>query len=256
MTIGAVIVTHNSQQYIKTCIESLVQEGIKHIVVVDSASTDDTLHQVAMFNVHTISLSENKGFGYAANKGAQDMNTDYVLFINPDARIETGALQRVQELLRIVPDIGAVGLSLQDSNGKQEKECFGEEPNPMRLVLRKFQKENVSDDPFETDWVSGGAMIVYKNTFSQIGGFDEGFFLYWEDVDLCRRVREARKSVWVHPQAKTVHIRGASQGNQKLKTTLYDASADRYYKKHYPTHIWLIQHILRKLYRIVRPLAW
>lgn len=255
MTIGVVIVTHNSQEHIRGCVESLIRENIEHIVVVDSASTDDTLHQVAMFNVRTISLSENKGFGHAANTGAQKMNTDYVLFINPDARVETGALQRVQELLRMVRDIGVVGLSLQDSHGKQEAECFGKEPSLMRLVLRKFQREVILEDPFETDWVSGGAIVIHKKLFSQIGGFDKGFFLYWEDIDLCRRVRQAGKSVWLYPSARAIHIRGASQGNQKLKTRIYDTSADRYYKKHYPTHIWLIQRVLRKLYRTVRPLA-
>lgn len=255
MTIGVVIVTHNSKQHISTCIESVRHEDVTNIVVVDSASTDTTLIEVRALNVQVIVLSENKGFGHAANVGAQTMNTDYVLFINPDAYLELGAIQNVKDLLIKSKQAGVVGIMLQDMQGNQEKQCFGKEPSLVRLITRKFQHAVALQTPFQTGWVSGGAMIVKKELFARIGGFDEDFFLYWEDIDVCRRVREAGYTVWLHPQARAFHARGASQEDGKAKTRIYDTSADRYYKKHYPTYIWLIQHMVRKMYRIVRPKA-
>lgn len=255
MTIGAVIVTHNSKDHIAACIESIRREGIANIVVVDSESRDTTLTEARALGVQGIALSENQGFGYAANIGARRMNTDYVLFINPDAYLETGAFGRIQDVLNRVQKIGIVGMMLQDVRGKLEKECFGKEPSLIHLLVRKFQRRPMLQIPFQADWVSGGAMVVDTKLFSRIGGFDEQFFLYWEDIDFCRRVRQEGYSIWVHPQAKATHIRGASQADMTVKTRIYDVSADRYYKKHYSTPIWLLQRILRKVYRIVRPEA-
>ncbi len=255
MTVGAVIVTHNSKDHVAACVESVRREGITAIVIVDSASTDTTLSEVRALGVQSIVLSKNKGFGFAANTGAQNMNTDYVLFINPDAYLETGALGIVQNFLSRTQKTGIVGMMLRDVRGNSEKECFGKEPGLLHLLARKFQQRAIFQAPFRADWVSGGAMIVDRKLFSLIGGFDEQFFLYWEDIDLCLRVRQEGYSVWVHPQAKAVHVRGASHLDMAIKTRIYDVSADRYYKKHYSTTIWLLQKIFRKIYRLFRPLV-
>lgn len=255
MTIGAVIVTHNSRQHVGTCIKSLMQEGIGDIVVVDSASTDTTVSDLRASNIRIIVLPENKGFGHAANVGAQTMNTDYVLFINPDAYLKVGAIQNVKDLLSKSKQAGVVGIMLQDVRGSQEKQCFGKEPSLLQLVTRKFQHTVAAQAPFQTDWVSGGAMVVDRQLFSRLGGFDEDFFLYWEDIDMCRRVREAGYTIWMHPQTRAFHARGASQEDIKAKTRIYDMSADRYYKKHYSTLIWLLQKIFRRIYRLLRPMA-
>ncbi len=264
MTIGAVIVTHNSKDYIGTCVIGLRHEGITNIVVVDSASTDTTLQDLKVLDVHVIVLSENRGFGYAANIGAQHMNTDYVLFINPDAYIDAGAVGRVQRLLAQTPKAGIVGMTLQDKQGVQELSGHGYEPTLIRLLFRKLvswlhsvipRRDRGIHVAFRADWVSGGAMVVDRKLFSHIGGFDEQFFLYWEDIDLCRRARKAGYSVWMHPQARAVHARGASHADMAVKTRIYDMSADKYYKKHYPTHIWLLQKIFRIIYRLFRPVV-
>lgn len=255
MNIGAVIVAHNSKEYIHACIASIVSEGIEKIVVVDSASTDGTILQVHPL-VHTISLLENKGFAVAANSGAKLMNTDYVLFINPDAYLQKGALKYVQDTLNHIPNIGALGMALEDVHHVPEKQSFGIEPRLRNLFLRKVSNSKLLHVPFQVDWVSGGAMVVNHELFSRLGGFDERFFLYWEDVDLCKQIREVGYTVWVDPRAHVAHIRGASQANQGQKTHMYDVSADRYYTKHYPPSIWITQRIFRKLYRIIRPNVW
>lgn len=260
MTIGAVIVTHNSKKYITKCIESLTTEGIQSVVVVDSASADGTLESIVATHVKTITLKENKGFGYAANRGAQELNTDYVLFINPDATVVPGSIQKILHVFEGMKNVGVVGMSLQNLRGVPENAGYGDEPTLMQLLYRKLSSRPPSlpgrqagRDPRRVDWVSGAAMVFNRELFTRLHGFDEDFFLYWEDVDLCAKVRVAGYTVWTHPLSLATHIRGASHTNMKTKTHMYDASADRYYKKHYPTYIWFIQRLLRNIYRIVRP---
>lgn len=253
MTIGAVIVTHNSENHITSCAQSVRQEGVSHIVVVDSASMDRTLQIVNALGVQTIPLPHNKGFGYAANKGAHMLNTDYVLFLNPDANLASGALEHVTKLLTRDSTIGIIGMMLQAPSGVPERYCFGDEPSLSTIMGRKYKKDRIPNKPMKVDWVSGGAMVIARNVFTQIGGFDESFFLYWEDIDLCKRARKAGGTVWLHPDAVAIHARGASQEDSRVKTLRYDTSADRYYKKHYPTPIWLLQRILRKVYRHLSP---
>lgn len=253
MTIGAVIVTHNSKKYITKCIKSLAREGVQDIIVVDSASIDNTLQEAANCNVRTTKLHENKGFGHAANRGVQELNTDYVLFINPDAWLMPGAIQEVIRVLTDTENLGVLGILLQDANGNIETSSFGQEPDIKNLLIRKFLSKSNKNKPVGTDWVSGGAMVVNRELFARLHGFDEDFFLYWEDIDLCKRIRQAGYTVYFSPNSRASHLRGASNVDKAIKTHMYDASADRYYKKHYPTHIWILQRILRNIYRIVRP---
>ncbi len=255
MTIGAVIVTYNSGQYVQGCIESLIREGINQIVVIDSASTDTTPKEIRNFKLQYILLQENKGFGHAANRGVKELNTDYVLFINPDAYLAPGALQSIWDAFTENPAIKIAGIVLQGNNTVPEKDSFGDEPTLQNLCIRKIVRKQLPHQPFQVSWVSGGAFVINRELFFACSGFDEAFFLYWEDVDVCRRLRDAGHLVWVVPSARAFHVRGGSKLHGKTKTRIYDASADRYYKKHYPIYIWFMQRIARKLYRIVRPNA-
>lgn len=255
MSIGAVVVTHNSRDHIRSCIESIQAEGIEEIIVADSLSTDKTPEILTTVKARTIQLPDNRGFGYAANRGAELLSTDYVLFLNPDACLGRGALEIAMEGLRARRYIGAVGLLLRNEQGIPEIASFGREPSFIQLLTRKLARNIVPDSPALVDWVSAGAVIVDRKLFTALGGFDEQFFLYWEDIDLCKRIRGAGYAVMLHPQAGATHVRGASQRDSGVKTAMYDLSADRYYKKHYPTHIWRFQKVLRRIYRIIQPRA-
>jgi GT2 family glycosyltransferase len=247
--IGAVVVTHNSEKQIAKCIESLKKEGVTDILVVDSASQDKTQHVVLSTGCKFILLNENKGFGTAANKGAQEMNTDYVLFINPDAYVLPGSIEAVQDIYAKEKEVGVIGMMLLDTNGIPEAHSFGSEPTLSTLFNRHVSSLPSPTSPMNVDWVSGGALCIPRSLFLEVGEFDESFFLYWEDVDLCTRVRNAGYSVLITPHARAIHLHGASHSDERLKTRMYDLSADRYYKKHYATHIWYLQRILRNIYR-------
>lgn len=256
MTTGSVIVTYNSQHTVRACIDSLRSEGVADIVVVDSNSSDGTQLTISNSEVQVVALAENRGFGFAANTGADLLNTDYVLFINPDAYLKPGALSSMKDVMSSRKKIGVVGGMLVDAQGSPEQYSFGQTVTPLGMVMRARRSKKSVSGPVSVGWVSGGALLVNRRVFQGIGGFDDSFFLYWEDVDLCRRVKECGFDVYIDPNATVVHVRGASSANARKKTELYDASATRYFQKYYPPFIWRTYLIARKIYRLVRPLAY
>ncbi len=249
MNVGAAIVTHNNKEDIGGCIASIVREGAEQIAIVDSASSDGTAEAVAGLSYPYELLRDNKGFGYAANRAARLLNTEYVLFLNPDAALSPGSLSHAMRAMRASSRVGIVGLLLQDARGVPERAAYGSEPTLPRLVLRHIFRPAPLRRPRRVGWVSGGAMLVSREAFTALQGFDESFFLYWEDVDICRRMREAGYGVIIDPQAAVVHRRGGSNLGEREKIAIYNASADKYYKKHYPTAIWMLHRVLRKIYR-------
>jgi len=255
MTIGAVIVTHNSASTIQTCIQSLLDEGITDIIVVDSNSSDNTANILRTQKSKTILLRENKGFGYAANKGARVLNTDYVLFLNPDAYIQKGFAASILDTFAKDLKTGIVGGLLVDATGVPEQSSYGNTITMFEMFVRQFHQNIIPNKPASVGWVSGGALVIQRKLFQDIGGFDESFFLYWEDVDICRRVHESGFAVYVDPNARATHLRGASSKDLKQKTALYDASANRYFQKYYPPLLCHIHLVMRKLYRRLRPFS-
>ena len=255
MNIGVAIVTHNNEQDIAACIASVVSSGISDIAIVDSASADGTVKEIVRSGYSCQELSKNRGFGYAANKAAYLLNTEYVLFLNPDAQLMPGAMDFAIRTITSDSRVGVVGMLLVDTDKIPEKNSYGDEPGILSLFARHLYRKKISLTPLPVDWVSGGALLISRKFFEKLGGFDDGFFLYWEDLDLCRRVREKGYLVMVDSRARVIHRRGGSQLNKKSKTKIYDDSADRYYKKHYPTYIWKLQGFLRSIYRLLRPLA-
>lgn len=252
--IGAIVVTHNNQATLTACLHSLQKANIKDIVVVDNASTDDTLSRVPS-HVTVIKNKQNNGFGAAANQGAQTLENSHLLFLNPDAELQS-SLEQALQAMNQDSRVGIVGLGLYDKQGKLEPHSFGAFPTLTSLFFRKLRHLLTSYSLLLTpypNWVSAGALIVRKEAWQELGGFDPAFFMYWEDVDLCYR---ARKAGWLTahlPHVRVSHERGASLPDASKKTRLYDDSADRYFKKHYPWYIWGTHHYWRWLYRGLFP---
>ncbi|MBI3255728.1 MAG: glycosyltransferase family 2 protein [Candidatus Andersenbacteria bacterium] len=259
-SIGAVIVTHNNQATLMACLESLQKAGIEDIVVVDNASTDNTSSHIPS-GITVFKNAQNIGFGAAVNQGASTLKNEYLLFLNPDAQLQD-SLEEAVQAMRQDSHLGIVGLALYDKEGKLEQHSFGGFPSLRTLFLRKLfpkatapriARSSERRGATSPDWVSAGAMVVRQKTWQQIGGFDPIFFMYWEDIDICLRAHKAGWKITHLPQVHVVHQRGASLADTRKKTQLYDAAADRYFKKHYPRYIWGIQHFGRQLYRGLFP---
>lgn len=260
MNTATVIATYNNEATIEKCLQGLKSNGITNVVLVDNNSADSTLSLVPP-EAYLIKNNINKGFATAANQGAQYFSAqadvpDYYFFINPDAfLIEPDLIKRAETYLDNHKRVGIVGLLLCDLAGKPESQGFGDEVDLSTLVSRHFSTKQTLTAPKQVGWVSGGAMIVRRSTWEQLGGFDPKFFMYWEDVDLCRRANKAGSEVVILPDLRVLHQRGASLADSRQRHVLYNQSADIYFRKHYPKPIWLTQKLLRRIYRWSAPQA-
>lgn len=255
MAVGAVVVAYNSARQLPVCLRALQTGGVREVVVVDNASVDGSASVAAQAGARTLSLEQNRGFAAASNAGARQLATPYLLFINPDAEVMGEAVRDAEAYVAAHPAVGVVGLSLRDDQGKVEPGSFGDEVTIWSLARRRGAAgaHTVPREPTHCAWVSAGAMLARREAWEAVNGLDPGFFLYWEDVDFCRRVRQAGWRVVLLPTALVQHQRGVSLTDRRQKTKLYDASADRYFRKHYATTIWLMQRGLRVLYRLFSP---
>ncbi len=255
---SVIIVTHNNETDIERCLQSVVDAGIPldQVVVVDNNSTDTTQNILHRWKSKTIFNSVNNGFATACNQGAAQSKNEYLLFLNPDAALQgPQSLQIIHDYLQAHPKTGVIGGMLVTDEGTLEEKSFGKDVTVWSLLSRKLSSQNIiKDDPSVVGWVSAGAMIIRRDVWEVVQGFDPAFFLYWEDVDLCKRVREKGYSVALFPAWKVIHKRGVSLSDKTSKARIYDKSADRYFQKHYANKVWIYR-ILRWFYRLWQPQA-
>jgi N-acetylglucosaminyl-diphospho-decaprenol L-rhamnosyltransferase len=245
-SVDVVVVSYNSSGELRGCVETLASlEGVT-VTVVDNASSDGSLEVIADLQVGRVALSENGGFGHGCNVGWKKGSAPYVLFLNPDARIDGGSLERLATVLETTPRAGAVAPRITHADGSLDysQRRFPRLRSTYARALflhRVFPSASWTDElvrdpdayaaPGSPDWVSGACILVRRSVLEEIGGFDEGFFMYCEDIDLCRRIRAAGHEVRFDPEAHVEHLGGASAPRTGLLPVLA-ASRIRYAEKH------------------------
>lgn len=194
-----------------------VRRGAAEIVIVDNRSPKHRLaHKLNRLSGVTVVRNRcNDGFAKAVNLGSHRSHGEWVLLLNPDVSVEPGFLDRVLESAQrfpaIDPKAGVVGFQLRNRDGTRQASA-GEFPTLFRTLAgllvprsrRKCQHKAVTRRQ-AVPWVTGGCLLVRRDCFEQLGGLDEGFFLYYEDVDFCRRVRASGWSVWYEPAVRVTH---------------------------------------------------
>jgi N-acetylglucosaminyl-diphospho-decaprenol L-rhamnosyltransferase len=268
--LSAIIVNYNSGQHLAECLASL-HAGVPpldyEVVVVDNASSDNSEAVVATGDsrVRVVRLPTNTGFAAAANRGARTATADRLLFINPDCVVSAGFLNPLLHELDSSPRHAAVAPFVVNEDGSPQGNARGD-PTMLTglfgrstLLSRFFPSTRVarrnvllpeSNAAASVDWVSGSCVLVRRKAFDEIGGFDERYFLYWEDADLCRRLRSARWTIRFRPDARVVHV-GARSSRlvQALATRAFHRSAYLYYATHvaqsqWSAHRWLAAGLL------------
>jgi N-acetylglucosaminyl-diphospho-decaprenol L-rhamnosyltransferase len=245
MDVDVVVVSFNSRGHLRACVEPLAgAEGV-HVIVVDNASTDGSLEAIADLPVAAIALDENRGFAYGCNTGWHRGNAKSVAFLNPDAQIDTITLGRLECVL----DDRAVGLvapKLLHADGSVDisqhrfptlistyaRALFLHRLFPGASWAADDIKEPVAyEAPSSPDWIGGACLLIRRSLLEELGGFDEGFFMYCEDVDLCRRIRDAGLDVRYEPSAVAFHEGGRSTPKGSM-LPVFAASRVRYVAKH------------------------
>jgi hypothetical protein len=200
-------------------------EGIAHrVVVVDNASEDDSLRALATSGlpVEVVANGDNRGFAAANNQGFSMAESEYVLLLNSDARLETGALSALVERMERSPRAAVVGSRLVYADERFQRWTAGREPSLGSCAVYLLGLDRLA--PFGTsgtylgrdvarafrpDWVSAACMLCRREAVIEVGLMDERYF-YMEDVDLCRRLRLAGYEIWYEPTAVAVHLMGES----------------------------------------------
>ena len=206
-SIDIVIVNWNSGSYLRDCLVALDQcadAGRLNLVVVDNASTDHSATGLAVdrAQLHFIKNADNRGFAKASNQGAREGSAPYLLFLNPDVRVEADTVKTAVASLDDPghSDVGILGVQLIDNEGRIQR-CCARAPTIATLLLHRLFLDRLCPGlvppHFLTGWdhcatakvdqVMGAFLLIRRAIFEQLGGFDERFFLYYEDVDLCRR---------------------------------------------------------------------
>lgn len=224
--VSAVIVSYNVCDLLISCIDSLRADGVDEIVVVDNASSDGSVAAVTAHDpdVKVIALSQNLGFATAANRGVAETTTEYVAILNPDLLLDTPVCKVLMESLVRDPQLALVGPRIRTPDGALYPSVrtfpnfldsaghaflhFVWPTNPFSRRYRMLDWDH--EVPAAVDWVAGTFMMARRTAWDAVGGFDEGYFMYLEDVDLCRRVHEAGWSVGYEPGASVVHVIGCS----------------------------------------------
>lgn len=229
------IVNFRSRHYLEKCLFSIAKNLSPSVRAEIIVINND---KAALEMPSVVEINRNVGFGVAHNTGFKKARGKYVLFLNPDTEILSGALERMIGVLEKSPNVGIVGPLLVDPSGEVQPDCFGMSRTPLtiagkKIFSRKRPGYSKDADVFEVDWVSGGAMAVRRDVFARLGGFDENYFMYFEDVDLCLRAREMGYKVAVNPMARIFHESGKSFESEREKKKHYYTSQDYYLRKHF-----------------------
>ncbi len=226
--LAVVIVNYESGEALARCAEGLHAEGVAEMVVVDNGSSDGSLAELRrrLPGVEVLVTGRNLGYGPAANRGVAATSAPSVLVCNPDLVVHAGALSVLEGVLEDDPGCALVGPLIRTSEGDRYPSArqfpsmvdaaghalFGIFAPDNRFTHAYHQSRLESPDgvPRVVDWVSGACFLVRRSAFEQVGGFDESYFMYAEDVDLCWRLGRAGWTVAYATAAEVTHLQGIS----------------------------------------------
>lgn len=258
--LSVVIVNFNSGGFLSECLtdlEKIKDEASLQILVVDNASTDDSIKRAKLKFPDSVYIlnNHNMGFGKANNLAFKRVESEFILMLNPDTKVKKGVLFKMLTLLKSDPTIGAATCKVVLGNGQLDLSAHRAFPTPWTAfryyILKDDSLYHLKDRHLsalhEVDSISGAFFLTRKSVLEKVGLFDESFFMYGEDIDLCYRIRQAGYKIVYEPSVEIIHQKGISSGLKKhsQKITLADyqtrlraldafyESMKIFYKKHY-----------------------
>jgi N-acetylglucosaminyl-diphospho-decaprenol L-rhamnosyltransferase len=266
--LGIVIVSYNTASLLRSCLRSirtsLARDPVLStaIIVVDNNSSDRSAELVRdeFPEVRLLSLGENRGFAAANNAALRELSASYVLFLNPDTEVLGDAPSALTRFMAANPDVGAAGGRLLNADLSFQHSCFRFPTLPMtfldffplnhRLTNSKLNGRYPRADynrPFPIDHPLGACLIVRAEVIQRVGWFDEGFFMYCEEVDWCYRIKRAGWKICSYPNAMVIHHAAASTRQQAGPMLIQlHRSRDRFFRRQYgAVYAWAARQIVR-----------
>lgn len=249
--ISIISVNYNSKEYLEKLLSS-IEKHLKsndiELIVVNNDEKKLKLRQSSI-KVNIVHKGKNIGFGTASNIGAQKAKGEWLLFANPDIEFIDASLKKTIDFLNKNKNVAIIGPQIiQFSTKNPQPWTSGEKTSLTQILFRNtIGKPWNKKTSTSVDWVSGTALLISKKQFSNIGGFDEAFFMYFEDQDLCLRVKDSDKKILFYPDFKILHHDGKSWNNKKLQKSYYYKSQDIFFQKHHKFLQRQALKIIRKL---------
>ena len=250
--LSIIIVSWNVCELLQNCLYSVfAQQGVAlQLIVVDSASSDGSPEMVAELfpQVELIACETNVGFPHGNNIGLERANGRFILLLNPDTVLHDNALAKMVGYLAQNHSVGIVGPQLLNGDGSVQssrrrfptlRTAFFEstwlQPMAPQTVLDRYYVRDVADDKTAVvDWVMGACLMTRQEVVSQVGGLDEAYFMYSEELDYCRRVHQAGWQVVYYPQARVTHLSGKSSEQAVTRRHInFNQAKLRYFRKYH-----------------------
>ncbi|WAK00562.1 glycosyltransferase family 2 protein [Methylobacter sp. YRD-M1] len=253
-SISVIIVSWNARDYLRDCLNSIHQTGascVQEVIVVDNASKDGSPEVVAEYfpEVRLIKSEENLGFARANNLAMEHAKGSIFALVNSDVIVHEGCLEKLAVFLDDHPDIGMVGPRVTGGDGNLQRTCR-KMPTFWNTVCRILVLDRIFPDwqifsgfevPYssydkymEAEVLSGCFCVVRKKTVNEVGGMDERFFFYAEDIDWCKRFRDAGWKLMFVPEATATHFGGGSTANAPFRYSIEILRATlKYWRKHH-----------------------
>lgn len=257
--LSIIIVNFNTSALTLGCVKSVKKylRNIEYeIIVVNNSSRDDerTILQKALKESNELKVinTENRGFGTANNLGSESARGKYLLFLNSDTLLIDDSIEKMLKFLKNRPEIGALSpLLFQSNKTTLQKRFFGDFPNFLSITFGRWQDRTVdlSKKYFYAEMVSGACMMIEREKFMIVDRFDQNFFMYCEDDDLCRRLTKFGFKNAVLTCAKIIHLEGKSQ-NSKNRLKMYYKSQSYYWQKHNGALARILMEIIRFPYMV------
>lgn len=285
LTVSVIIVNYNTCTLLKACLQNLITlKEVAEIIVVDNASNDGSAQLVAeeFPKVQLIALRENRGLTVASNLGLAAATSEFILYLGSDAYPQAGVIQGIATYMEQHPDVGIATAELRLRDGTLDMDAHRGFPTPWASLThfsglnKLFPHSHLFNpyflggqdlsQPHEIDLCISHFLFARRSLFDTIGQWDEDFFLYGEDVDLCYRAKAAGYKIIYLPQFTVTHYKGASVGIRKQSSDISQASAETklrmtalttkamalFYQKHLARHYpWLVNLLVLTAIRLL-----
>ncbi len=253
--LSVIIVNYNAGSFLASCLESvLLSPAVEQVIVVDNASTDGSFHGVrqrfiAERRLLLLENQRNMGFSKANNKALQHVlpTIKYLLFLNPDCQLGENVVGRLLEYMEANQGVGMATCQVVNPDGSEQRGCRRLIPTPRNTLSSLFpwmqplagENFNLSglplpDNPVEVEAISGSFMFARRSVIELLGGFDEGYFLHCEDLDLCKRIGLSGWKIFFIPDVKVIHYQGTCSRSAPLRVSWHKhRGMGRFYHKFY-----------------------